>query len=118
MDSQQSDVTPTGTWTSPFKKTLSHYSPLRSYCETQKFPWKSAPTETLLEKKTLYYINDGTTLREQEFGSSLNPYFTDSDRDLVVETETLILRQAEKSRILDMNTGTLLLDGCNANYVR
>ena len=50
--------------------------------------------ETRLERKTIRYLRMG---RGEESSSSATPYFTDSDKDIVVETETMILRYPNKT---------------------
>ena len=55
-----------------------------------------SPNETRLERKTLKYQRG-----HYESSSSATPYFTDSDRDLVVETETMILRHHNKLNLLE-----------------
>ena len=56
------------------------------------------PSETRLQRKSLKYLGRGCG---DESSSSATPYFTDSDRDLVVETETMILRHHNRPHILD-----------------
>ncbi len=51
----------------------------------------SSPNETRLERKTVRYARPDKTVG-YDSSSSATPFLSDSDKDLVVETETLILR--------------------------